>query len=408
MFAQQGQDEDGALALALTTHHPRAFRPFRAVLAAVAVTATALVALTAATAASAATVSPARAAHQVRAQVPSHEAGHGTAVTGVTWQKLSLVNGWQSSQSQWNSGDPAYAVKNGFVYLSGSIHQAVGSNGEFAVLPPAARPAHDLYITVYTYGGSYGYLFISQVGVVQAGSAPQSNAQAYMSLASVSYPAAATASQNLTLINGWQSSQSQWNSGNPAYAVKNGIVYLSGSMYQPSGTNQEWTVLPPAARPAASLNIIVDTYGGATGELQINPDGTVIAFSPTAPGSQQQLTSLAGISYPAAATTGAKTLTLLNGWVGNGSAPGNPSYLIKNGIVYLSGGMRQVSGNAEGFAVLPAAARPAHYLFIKMDANGAAGGLEITPGGAMSAWSTDPTRAPQYTALPGISYPVGS
>src|SRR5215467_9438059 len=98
MFAQQGQDEDRAAARALTTSHSRAtaraFRPLQAVLVTAAVAATALVALTAATAGTAASAATER---------------HVTMLTGLTWHPLTLLNGWQSAQSLYSTGDPAYA-----------------------------------------------------------------------------------------------------------------------------------------------------------------------------------------------------------------------------------------------------------------------------------------------------------
>src|SRR6266852_5580017 len=71
------------------------------------------------------------------------------AVTSVTWHKLNLLNGWKSSQSTWNTGNPSYAISGGVVYLSGSLHGGAGSSN-FAILPKAARPAHWLYMTVDT------------------------------------------------------------------------------------------------------------------------------------------------------------------------------------------------------------------------------------------------------------------
>ena len=147
MFAQQGQDDDRAAARALTTTRSRgsarALRPIRALLAAVAVAAAALVALTAVTAgaaASAATVQP-------------------TVLTGLTWHPLTLLNGWQSGESSFSTGDPAWAVKNGIVYLSGSLVQPGGgtaASSEFAVLPPAARPAahRGTLVAAYAYDGA--------------------------------------------------------------------------------------------------------------------------------------------------------------------------------------------------------------------------------------------------------------
>jgi hypothetical protein len=77
----------------------------------------------------------------------------------------------------------------------------------------------------------------------------------------------------LHLINGWTSGKnyyksSRLNTGSPAYAVLNGVVYLSGSVdtTNSSITGDAFTVLPKGARPAHELSI------AAVGELE--PFGT--------------------------------------------------------------------------------------------------------------------------------------
>jgi hypothetical protein len=107
----------------------------------------------------------------------------------ITWHKLTLLHGWKSSQSQYDSGNPEYSVSNGVVYLAGSLHQASGTSQEFAVLPKAARPTHDLWITVYTMSGTSGTLYIGANGDMAATSLTPADAQDYTSLATVSYPA---------------------------------------------------------------------------------------------------------------------------------------------------------------------------------------------------------------------------
>jgi hypothetical protein len=413
MFAQQGQDNDRAVARALTTHHSRAtaraLRPLRAALAAVAVTATALVALTAAlggTAASAATVTPAHPAHVVRAQLPGHDAAGRLPASGVTWNQLSLVNGWQSSQGQYDTGNPAWAVKNGMVYLSGSING--GSTYQFATLPPAARPAHALYLTVYTNNGTNGYLIIYPDGTIEVGSSPFSNAAAYTSLAGVSFPAAATAAATLSLLNGWQSANPAQSTGDPAYTVSGGVVHLSGSLQQPSGTNTEFAVLPKAARPAHVLWITVYTYQGTVGTLEIAPNGNAYAYSANA----QAYTSLAGISYPTA-TVAQHPLALLNGWKSQPNimaGTGTPSYAVTGGVVYLSGSIYQATGNNREFAVLPVGARPMHTLYLKVfNTYTVVGVVQIDPNGHMTAWDYNAgTQAQLDTSLSALAYPVGS
>ena len=57
------------------------------------------------------------------------------------WTPLTLVNGWQSANSSYGTGDPRYCVAYGIVYLSGSLSQTGSGSDEFAVLPSVAAPA---------------------------------------------------------------------------------------------------------------------------------------------------------------------------------------------------------------------------------------------------------------------------
>jgi hypothetical protein len=216
-------------------------------------------------------------------------------VAGVTWHKLTLIHGWTSGQHPYSTGDPAYAVKGGVVYLSGSLQQASGSNNLFAVLPKAARPAHKMYLAVYTYGYSVGDLIVTSNGDMYAGSSPQSNAQGFTSLAAISYPAPGTTWHKLSLIHGWKPVGTAF--GSPAYAVIGGVVYLSGSLRQPAGWNNNMMNLPAAARPAHYLEIATLTAGGTTGTVQFAANG--IGEDNSNPyANAQGYTSLSAISYP--------------------------------------------------------------------------------------------------------------
>jgi len=224
-----------------------------------------------------------------------------TSLAGVSFpaaatamHKLSLLNGWQSSQPAYGTGAPAYTVTGGVVHLSGALHQPAGTNEEFAVLPAAARPARVLYLTVCTVAGNTGVLQIDPDGEM---SAYQGGARGFTSLAGVSFRTAATAAHKLSLRNGWQSSQSAWDTGDPAYTVTGGVVYLSGSMHQMAGSNLVFAVLPLAARPRHQLWITTYTFDGAVGALRITPAGVMSAFNATG-NAAQAYTSLAGIAYP--------------------------------------------------------------------------------------------------------------
>ena len=115
------------------------------------------------------------------------------AAAGVSWTSLTLVNGWVSENAAFASGNPKVAQQNGIVYLSGSLAQPSGTSDQFATLPSADRPAHNMWITVYTVDGSSGTLFIGHDGTMDANSssscnATQNSAQCYTSLATVSFP----------------------------------------------------------------------------------------------------------------------------------------------------------------------------------------------------------------------------
>jgi hypothetical protein len=113
--------------------------------------------------------------------------------------------------------------------------------------------------------------------------------------------AAADTVHKLALDHGWQSGEPSHDTGDPSYWVSGGVVHLSGSMLQPSGTSQLFAVLPKADRPAHYLYLKVMVYtpdnSAHAGTVQIDPDGAMYAYSPIA-GDAQKYTSLAGVSFP--------------------------------------------------------------------------------------------------------------
>ena len=111
----------------------------------------------------------------------------------VFWHNISLRNGWKSCNSTYATGNPRVSLQNGIVYLSGSLHQTPFGSATFAVLPSQYRPAHNMWITVHTFDGSSGTLYIGHNGTVDAYSRAGScgsgdTAACYTSLAAVSYP----------------------------------------------------------------------------------------------------------------------------------------------------------------------------------------------------------------------------
>jgi hypothetical protein len=105
----------------------------------------------------------------------------------------------------------------------------------------------------------------------------------------------------LSLANGWQSQNTNSGTGNPRVGLLNGVVYLKGSLAQPTPGSALFAQLPSADRPVDTLLINVWTSGGNPGTLEITTDGRMFLFSNTPCGSgntAQCFTSLATISYP--------------------------------------------------------------------------------------------------------------
>jgi len=105
----------------------------------------------------------------------------------------------------------------------------------------------------------------------------------------------------LSLVNGWASEQVNFGTGNPRVGILNGVVYLKGSLAQPTPGSSLFAQLPSAYRPVDTLLIPVWTGGGNFGTLEILSDGRMLLSSNTPCGSgntAQCFTSLATISYP--------------------------------------------------------------------------------------------------------------
>jgi|SRR5215469_15581500 len=105
----------------------------------------------------------------------------------------------------------------------------------------------------------------------------------------------------LSLANGWVSENINDGTGNPRVGLLNGVVYLKGSVAQPTPGSSLFAQLPTAYRPVDTMLINVWTSGGTPGTLEITTDGRMFLSSSTSCGSgntAQCFTSLATISWP--------------------------------------------------------------------------------------------------------------
>jgi hypothetical protein len=320
---------------------------------------------------------------------------------GLSWHRLKLIHGWHSAQAFDDTGNPAWAVRDGIVYLSGSLWQPHGSKAEFAVLPRPARPGHWLWLATAA-ADVVGGIGIEARGPMLEGA---SNEQAFLSLAGISYPAAGTSARKLHLKTGWKLQLPAADVGAPSYSTVGGVVYLSGGLHNRTAGNSFFAVLPKGARPAHVLYITVPSGGFVPVTLRVEPDGRMFLYN----GPVKRFVSLAGVSFPIA-KTGWHDLALLNAWQSEQVTyhTGTPSYRVSDGVVYLAGAVDQSAG-ADVIAVLPVSARPAHKLFISTYTfAGAIGTLQINPDGSLSVLGNPQSTAQLFTSLAGISFAAGS
>ncbi|HEY6274920.1 MAG TPA: hypothetical protein VIX86_01190 [Streptosporangiaceae bacterium] len=119
--------------------------------------------------------------------IQAHSSG-ALASSEVTWHNLPLINGWQSAQAGNLTGDPRWALSEGVVYLSGSLHQPTPGSAIFAVLPASAHPDHWLYMSIHVQNFGAAELVIAPDGTMSVHSSTPADSQSFTSLAGVSFP----------------------------------------------------------------------------------------------------------------------------------------------------------------------------------------------------------------------------
>lgn len=83
--------------------------------------------------------------------------------------------------------------------------------------------------------------------------------------------------------------------GRVAYAVRDGIVYLTGTA-RPSGRSLILARLPPALRPASELDIVVGLGSEGDGAIKVAANGQLRVYAPQ---SRITFVSLDGVSFAA-------------------------------------------------------------------------------------------------------------
>jgi hypothetical protein len=106
----------------------------------------------------------------------------------------------------------------------------------------------------------------------------------------------------LRLVDGWKSANAAgYDSGAPSYGVSNGVVYLSGGLFQPVQGKAKFATLPAGDRPSTNLFITVSVEEGETnfGTLFISPKGVMEVYTPDGANTPAaDFTALSGVSFP--------------------------------------------------------------------------------------------------------------
>ena len=378
MFALQDQDIPRAGARDLTRHGALARRLRRTAAGVACATAVALPLAGAATA-QAATSAP----HTLT----------------TTWTNLTLQNGWH--KFVFGTATPAVTNINGIVHLKGAITTTGASTQPF-ILPAADRPATIVQVPVDLGAATAGLLDIAPSGVVSV-EAEQSffEAQTLTSLDGASFATSGSSFTPLTPLNGWTGAA---NFDSPGARTINGIVHLRGVITASSPTGEPF-ILPAAFRPNHTVYVPVSLCNASSGRLDIYPSGVVDVEAEGGTISNAECgTSLDGAWFAKSASR-YTPLTLQNGWANYNDGTTSPAVRKISGIVHLEGAI--AGGTSPQAFTLPAGFRPAHNVYVSVDANGAnRGHVLITPSGQVNVFGEEDSQSAvtSFTSLDGVSF----
>jgi hypothetical protein len=320
---------------------------------------------------------------------------------------LALENGW--TNAPYDNGPAKVEMGGGIVSFSGAIATS-GTNPVAFTLPPALRPAYNVFVPVDMCNGTNGRLDISPSGVVTVEAQDWANASCFTSLDGVSFVASDPPYPQLNSLspeNGWTGGP--FGTAPPRAIYAGGTVEFQGAMAT-SGTNPVAFTLPAALRPAYNVYVKVDMCGATNGRLDISPNGDVRVEPEAGVWSNAQcFTSLDGASFIPSDISPYQQpplLSLQNGWTGGPYGTNLPQAIYVGGTVEFQGAMATSGTNPVAFT-LPPALRPQYTRYVPVDmCSGTNGRLDISPSGAVTveaegrAWG----NAGCFTSLDGVSF----
>jgi hypothetical protein len=211
---------------------------------------------------------------------------------------------------------------------------------------------------------------------------------------------------SLSLATGWTGGS--YNTGTPASALLDGVVYLRGAMSNNGTGGITPFVLPAGRRPTSLIALPITLCSSIRGTLEIGTDGTVWVFGNNS--SMNCFTSLEGVSFVVdnSAANGNQALTPQNGITNAGSPWRAPTARISSNVVHLAGALQTNGSGATAFN-LPAAMRPAAYVYLPISYGGSSnykGRLLVSPSGDVSVVPDSTAVGGEVTSLEGVTFPV--
>ena len=336
---------------------------------------------------------------------------------------LNATN-WSGSAGFGSTSPGWYEDSLGIIHLTGAAKQiSVRPPLEIVLgtLPPAARPARDVFTIVHTFNGTYADLEVETNGTIAVigPPAPAVEDLSFLSLEGISYQPANTIPASAISLNGanWVSNTGFGSDvGIPAAYRTGGVVHLEGAAKQLfPGSNFLGTV-PAIDRPGnGTVYTIAATNDGTYADVAINTSGQIFLIDPRRPALKDYtFVSLEGITY-----AGGNTLPSVAGIftnTANWSDPGTfgqaaPGWFEDDGgVIHLEGGLQPVSlsgPNALLLGTLPIVARPTRTVYtIEHTFSGTYADVAINPLGQIFVIPPRPAAVTDlsFVSLEGITF----
>jgi hypothetical protein len=338
-----------------------------------------------------------------------------------------LVNAtnWSGTAGFGSAAPGFYQDSFGIIHLEGAAKQ-IGLRPPLqrvlGTLPPAARPARDVYVIAHSFNGTYADLEIETNGTiyVYGAGAPATEDLSFVSLEGITYqPRNALPATPINLNAPTWAPTTGFDAIPPAayQAGPAGIVHLEGAakLAMPLGPNPNVLgTLPPSMRPDRNVYTIVHVIDGTYANLAILRDGTIAVIDPHPPALKDYhlLVSLEGISFQRLSFTFSMFTNKANWSETPGFGAEGPGwYEDTAGIIHLQGAVAQIACCNPRVATLPAVARPSRNVYtIVHTYSGTYADLAILTNGdidmipSRGLAPTDPT----FLSLEGITWDAAS